>query len=289
MFFGGILELNSLHYDLHSHSTMSDGLLSPTGLVEHAVRQRVNVLALTDHDTTEGVEEALLVANALGVIVVPGVEVSVTWNRRTIHIVGLNIDPGNVELQQGLAALRRFRNLRAEEIGCRLEKAGIPGALQAAKGYAGGASIGRVHFARFLIEQGYAADMRAVFKCFLVKNKPGHVSGKWASLEQAVGWIRAAGGQAVIAHPARYRLSATQLRRLIGEFIECGGEGFEVVSGAHSRNDCFTMAMHAQRSSLVASCGSDYHGPGNPRIELGKISPFPSGCTPIWKSPRWRL
>ncbi len=279
----------SLRYDLHAHSTMSDGSLSPTELVEHALQQQVNVLALTDHDTTDGVAEALLAADVVGVNVVPGVEVSVTWNRRTIHVVGLNVDPENAELQQGLAGLRDFRDRRAEEIGRRLEKAGITGAHQAARKYAGGASIGRVHFARFLIEQGHAADMRTVFKHFLVKNKPGHVSGKWASLEQALGWIHRAGGQAVIAHPARYRLSATQLRRLIGEFMECGGEGLEVVSGGHSRNDCFAMAMHAQRSALLASCGSDYHGPENPWIELGRVEPFPPGCTPIWKSPRWRL
>lgn len=279
----------SLCYDLHAHSTMSDGSLSPAELVEHAVRQQVDVLALTDHDTTEGVAEARRVANVLGVIIVPGVEVSVTWNHRTIHIVGLNIDPEHAGLQQGLATQRSFRDWRAEEIGRRLAKAGIGGAYEAARKLAKGSSIGRIHFARFLIEQGRAADMRTVFKRFLIKNKPGYVRGNWVGLEQSLEWIHAAGGVAVIAHPARYRLSATQLRRLIGEFTENGGEGLEVVSGSHSRNDCFSMAMHAQRSALLASCGSDYHGPDNPWIELGKIAPFPPGCTPIWKSPGWRL
>ncbi len=278
----------SLRYDLHTHSTMSDGSFSPTDLVKYAAKQQVSVLSLTDHDTTEGVAEARLAANSLGVILVPGVEVSVTWNHSTIHILGLNVDPEDTELQQGLAALRSFRDWRAKEIGQRLEKTGIAEAYKAARGYASGSSIGRVHFARFLVKQGYATDMRDVFKRFLVKGKPGHVTGKWASLEQALEWIHGAGGQAVIAHPARYRMSVTRLRQLIGEFCECSGEGLEVVSGSHSRNDCITMATHAQRSALLASCGSDYHGPGNPWIELGKIAPFPTGCVPIWKSPRWK-
>ena len=279
----------SLNYDLHTHSTMSDGTLSPAKLIEYAVKQQIDVLALTDHDTTDGVAEAQSVASQSGVTVIPGVEISVTWNRRTIHIVGLNINPGHTGLQEGLAALRSFRDRRAEEIGRRLEKAGISGAYKAAREHAGGSSIGRTHFARFLVEQGYATDMRDVFKHFLIKRKPGHTGGEWAALDQAVGWIHAAGGQAIIAHPARYRLSATRLRRLISEFIECGGEGLEVVSGSYSRNDCFAMALQAQRFGLKASCGSDYHGPENPWIDLGKIAPFPPGCKPIWKSPGWRL
>ncbi len=279
-----------LRYDLHTHSTMSDGALSPAKLVEYAVKQQIDILALTDHDTTEGVAEASLAARNRQITIVPGVEISVTWSSCTIHILGLNVDHKNRQLQQGLAALRTFRNWRAKEIGRRLEKAGIAGSYSAAREYAGGASsIGRVHFARFLVAQGLAANVPAVFKRFLAKGKPGHVSGKWASLEQALAWIHGAGGQAVIAHPARYRLNATRLRRLIGEFNECGGEGLEVVSSSHSRKECVAMAMHARRSALLASCGSDYHGPGNPWAELGKIPPFPTGCTPIWKSPRWRL
>ncbi len=277
-----------LRYDLHTHSTLSDGSLSPTELVTYAARQQIDVLALTDHDTTEGVAEALRAAIGLKVSIVAGVEISVTWNHRTIHIVGLNINPENPELQQGLAALRAFRNWRAEEIGLRLEKAGIKGAYEAARKYATGSSIGRVHFARFLTEQGYAKDIRSVFKRFLVKNKPGYVNGRWTSLEQATGWIHAAGGQAVIAHPARYRLSATQLRRLLGEFTECGGEALEVVSSSHNRDDCLAMARHARHSGLLASCGSDYHGPGNLWAELGNIAPLPPGCSPIWKASCWR-
>ncbi len=280
---------SSICHDLHAHSTCSDGSLAPAELVARAARQGVQVLALTDHDTTEGIREAEAAADQLGVGLVPGVEISVSWERRTIHIVGLHVDPACEDLRQGLAGLRRFRRWRAEEIGRKLDKAGIEGALEGARRYAGGSSIGRIHFARFLIERGYAEDMRGVFKRFLVKGKPGHVAGQWAELEQAVGWIRAAGGMAVIAHPARYRLSATWLRRLIGEFRESGGVGIEVVSSSHSRDDCFAMALQARRAGLLASAGSDYHGPDNPWIELGRIPPLPNGCLPIWESPRWRL
>lgn len=279
----------SLCYDLHTHSTMSDGSLSPAQLVESAARMQVDVLALTDHDTTEGLEQAELAGRRHGVRLVPGVEVSVTWNGMTIHIVGLNIDPSHTELRRGLAAQRAFREWRAEEIGRRLEKVGIGGAYQAARCYAQGPIIGRTHFARFLVDQGYAPDMRTVFKRFLVKRKPGHVRGEWANLEQVLGWIHAAGGEAVIAHPARYRLSATRLRHLIGEFIECGGVAMEVVSGSHSPNDSLAMAGYARRFGLLASCGSDYHGPENPWIELGGTAALPAGCTPIWKTASWRL
>ncbi len=276
-------------YDLHAHSTFSDGTMSPAELVAHAARQGVAVLALTDHDTTDGVAEALIAARRNGTSVVPGVEISVTWDRRTIHIVGLLVDPDCQVLQEGLSGLRRFRRWRAEEIARRLSKAGIEGALEGARKQAAGSSIGRIHFARFLVEKGYAEEMRQVFKRFLVKGKPGHVRGEWATLEQAVSWIRAAGGMAVIAHPARYRLSAVRLRRLIGEFREVGGCGIEVVSSSHSRDDCFAMALQARRAGLLASAGSDYHGPDNPWIELGRIPPLPDGCLPVWESPRWRL
>ncbi len=276
-------------YDLHAHSTCSDGVLTPARLVAHAARQGVKVLALTDHDTTEGVHEAEHAADREGIRLVPGVEISVTWERHTIHIVGLQVDCRNEVLQEGLGGLRRFRRWRAEEIARRLGKAGVEGALEGARRFAHGASIGRIHFARFLIEQGHAGDMREVFKRFLVKGKPGHVAGEWAELEQAVSWIRAAGGMAVIAHPARYRFTATRLRRLIGEFRESGGVGIEVVSSSHSRDDCFAMALQARRAGLLASVGSDYHGPENPWIELGRIMPLPDGCLPIWESPGWRL
>jgi predicted metal-dependent phosphoesterase TrpH len=268
--------------DLHSHSTASDGTLRPEALVARAAAANVEVLALTDHDTTDGLAAAEAAAAAVGLTLVPGVEVSVSWGGRTIHIVGLAVDSGDAALQEGLARLREYRLWRAEEIGRRLEKAGIPGAFEGARALSSGHLVGRTHFARFLVRRGYAEDVRGVFRQFLLKGKPGHVPGDWARLEDAVGWIRGAGGQAVIAHPARYGFTATKLRRLIGELKEAGGVGIEVVSGSHSRDDCFVFARHAREHGLLASAGSDYHGPEDAWLELGRLPPLPEGCTPIW-------
>jgi predicted metal-dependent phosphoesterase TrpH len=271
-----------LHYDLHSHSTASDGSLSPTELVTRAHAAGVDVLALTDHDNTQGIPEAREVAADLGLRLVPGVEISVTWNKATIHIVGLNVDIENEALQQGLARLREFRTWRGEEIARRLAKHGIEGAYEGAKAYSHGLILSRTHFARFLVEQGHAKDMGKVFGKFLTHNKPGYVPGEWASLEEAVQWIHGAGGQAVIAHPARYRLSATRKRQFMGEFKELGGEGLEVVSGSHSKGDAYNMAQYAKRFGFLASRGSDYHGPEQPWVELGKLDDLPEGCEPVW-------
>ncbi|NKN33345.1 PHP domain-containing protein [Marichromatium bheemlicum] len=273
--------------DLHTHSNASDGTLTPQALVERAARAGLTMLALTDHDTTAGVDEARAAAARCALTLVPGVEISVTWNARTIHVVGLNVDPVNPELQQGLARLRVFRDWRAEEIGRRLAKHGISGAYEGARALSGGALIGRTHFARFLVGQRLAADTGDVFKRFLTTGKPGYVAGDWASLEEAVGWIRGAGGQAVIAHPARYKLTRTKLLQLIGEFREHGGGGIEVVTSSHSRDEVFTFARHAREQRLLASAGSDYHGPEQPWLVLGRLPPLPDGCVPIWRD--WSL
>ncbi|MET0101516.1 MAG: PHP domain-containing protein [Sedimenticola sp.] len=273
----------SICVDLHSHSTASDGTLTPSELVERAADKGVDVLALTDHDTTEGLEEAEAAALKAGICLVPGVEVSVTWNKQVIHLVGLGVDRTNSGLQQGLAKLRTFRDWRAEEIARRLEKSGIPGSYEGAKAYSNGRLISRTHFARYLVEKGYAPDTRKVFKRYLTQGNPGHVPGEWAALEEAVSWIVSAGGQAVLAHPARYRLTRTKLRRLIREFRNAGGEGMEVVSGSHSRDENFTMARHTIDFELRGSCGSDYHGPENPWAELGRLEPLPDGVKPIWE------
>lgn len=247
----------------------------------------VRVMALTDHDTLEGLDEAAGSAASLGMEFVPGVEVSVTWQAGTVHIVGLGIDPQARGLQQGLATLRRFRDWRAEEIGRRLEKHGIAGAFEGARERSNGRLISRTHFARFLVDNGHAPDIRAVFRKFLVDGKPGFVAGQWAELEDAVRWIRLAGGQAVIAHPARYRMTRSKLRRLIEAFVAVGGAGIEVVSGSHSRDDYFAMAQLARDYGLLASAGSDYHGPEHPWIELGQLPELPDGCRAIWKD--WQI
>ena len=270
-------------YDLHAHSTASDGTLGPRELVCHAVKAGVEVLALTDHDTTCGLAEAADEAFSAGLGFVPGVEISVSWNAHVVHLVGLGIDPDCRALQDGLRELRRFRDWRAEEMGRRLESVGISGAFEGAMALSSGRLIGRCHFARFLVNNGHVADERKVFKRFLTRGKPGYVPGQWATLEDAVTWIRAAGGQAVLAHPARYPFTRTKLRRLLTEFMAAGGEGLEVVSGSHSRDDNFAMAQHARDLGLLASLGSDYHGPDNPWRELGRFSALPDGCAPIWR------
>lgn len=277
----------SRNYDLHAHSTASDGTLSPTQLMQHAHAAGVEVMALTDHDTLEGLPEARTAARALGLGFVPGVEISVTWERVTVHIVGLGVDPDSEVLGHGLAGLREFRDWRAEEIGRRLARHGIEGAFEGALAYSNGRLISRTHFARFLVEKCHARDLRAVFRRFLVNGKPGFVAGQWAELEDAVRWIRESGGQAVIAHPARYRVNRSKLRRLIGEFVEAGGEAIEVVSGSHSREDYFVIAAHAHDFGLLASAGSDYHGPEHPWIELGRLPELPRGCKPVWQE--WTL
>jgi len=269
-------------HDLHAHSTASDGTLTPTELMTRAADSGVRVMALTDHDTLEGLPEARIVAENLGLVFVPGVEISVTWSGRTVHIVGLGVDEESKELQDGLLSLRNFRDWRAEEIGRRLAKSGIDGAYEGAKAFSNGHLISRTHFARFLVEAGHAKNVRQVFKHFLVNRKPGYVAGEWTPLADAVGWIRSAGGQAVIAHPARYDLTRTKLRRLIADFVEAGGEAIEVVSGSHSKDEYFTMAQHAKDFGLLSSAGSDYHGPENPWINLGPLPDLPPVCVPIW-------
>jgi predicted metal-dependent phosphoesterase TrpH len=271
--------------DLHTHSTASDGTLSPTDLIKRASAAGVEMMALTDHDTVAGIAEAARAAKAAGLTLIAGVEVSVTWNGRTVHVVGLDIDPNCANLLQGLQELQMYRVWRAEQIARRLAKAGFDGALDAARAHAKGGLIARTHFARFLVERGVAADIRGVFKHFLVHGKPGHVPSEWAALAQALEWIEAAGGHAVIAHPARYGFSRGKIQRLCREFRECGGRGLEVVSGSHSRDDAFTFARHATEQHLLASAGSDFHGPESSWIELGQLPALPDNCKPIWLLP----
>ncbi len=272
-----------LNIDLHSHSTVSDGTLSPAALVRRAWEQGVDVLALTDHDEVAGVADAEGEAGRVGIRLLAGVEISVTWGKQTIHLVGLDVDPDSRELQQGLARLRKYREWRGEEIGRRLERAGIENAYQGALGYRQGDLLTRTHYGRFLVGAGVVETMQEAFKRYLLRGKPGYVSGRWATLEEAVGWIRGAGGVAVVAHPARYGMTRTKLRAMLGEFIECGGEGLEVVSSSHNGNETRTMARNAIDLGLAASRGSDFHDPDNHWIELGRLPPLPDGCEPIWQ------
>ncbi len=273
-------------YDLHSHSTASDGTLDPTTLVGRARSAGVGVLALTDHDTLAGLTAATAAAGE-DLILVPGVEISVTWHGMTIHVLGLGVEPDNAALLQGLQALQEFRIWRAEEIARKLEAKGIPGALEGAHYFCKGAILSRTHFAHFLVDSGRASSLREVFRKFLVNGKPGYVNGQWASMSDAVGWITRAGGMAVIAHPARYRLTRSKLRALVDDFRAAGGTGLEVVSGSHSLDEARCMAAVSREHGLYASAGSDYHGPEKPWVELGRLHRLPEGCTPIWEADTW--
>jgi predicted metal-dependent phosphoesterase TrpH len=268
--------------DLHSHSTVSDGTLTPSELVHHAHARGVQVLALTDHDDVAGLPEATDTAHELGMSLIPGVEISVTWNRRTLHIVGLRVSAVHEPLQTGLAKIRESRHTRAQGMADSLSRFGIANSLQGAYDFAPQGIISRTHFARFLVAQGYAKDTRSVFKRFLVKGKPGYFEHRWADLADAVSWIVHSGGIAVLAHPGRYDLGRTNLLTLLYEFREMGGRGIEVVSGSHTVEQYQEFARLAHQFDLLASSGSDYHGPGQSYLEMGRLPALPHGCVPVW-------
>lgn len=269
--------------DLHCHSTVSDGVLTPTELVNYAAEKGIRVLALTDHDDVAGLATARGIAETHGMQFINGVEVSVTWRRRTLHIVGLKINPEYAPLVEGLASIRAGRHTRAEGMAQALEKVGIHGALEGAYEYSKGGIISRTHFARFLIEKGSAKDTKAVFKHYLVKGKPGYVEHQWASLEDAMAWIIGSGGVAVIAHPGRYDLGRVTMLELMHEFRALGGSAIEVVTGSHTVDQYQEFAKMAKSFDLASSMGSDYHGKGQAYIDMGRLPSLPSNCLPVWR------
>ena len=274
---------NALTIDLHAHSNVSDGLLTPVELVEHAAMHHVDVLALTDHDDTGGLGIAAIEAKRWGLQLINGVEISVTWKKRTLHIVGLKIDPEYPPLKAGLAAIRAGRHVRAAGMAAGLDKAGIMGSLEGAYQYAQESIISRTHFARFLVNSGVAKDNKAVFKNYLVKGKPGYFEHEWASLEDAVSWIVGSGGVAVIAHPGRYDLGRTNMLLLLEEFRALGGAAIEVVTGSHTVDQYMEFAKYAHQFDLKSSQGSDYHGKGISFMEMGRLPALPSHCIPVWQ------
>ena len=311
-----------LNVDLHSHSLASDGLLQAHEVAARAKAGGVDVWALTDHDETKALGDARAAAEALGMRFVNGVEISVSWTPRdavasavasaaatavatavatsgtgatavrkarsaadtTIHIVGLQIDPANATLAKGLKALRSGRDERAARMALDLEIAGIHGALEGAKKYAINPELlSRSHFARFLVEAGKATSTHQAFFNYLTEGKPGFVQHQWATLAEAVSWIRAAGGVAVVAHPGRYKqLSQPQLSEFFAEFKDLGGRAIEVMTGSHSASQYDHFAEVARCYGFLASRGSDYHGPGESHVEPGALPPLPSDLTPVW-------
>ena len=271
------------NFDLHNHSTCSDGLLSPTQLIELAARGRADAVALTDHDTVEGLAEAAEAAHRVGIRWVPGVEISVSWADTTLHIVGLGIDAGSPVLAAGLQSIRDGRHGRAARIAKALEAHGIEGVLEGALAFAENESmLSRTHIARYLVEKGAVKDTQAAFDKYLAKGKPAYVAHEWASLENAIAWIRAAGGIAVLAHPGRYGLKPWARGELLEEFRRLGGEAIEVVTGSHRPEQYATWQRLAEEHGMLASRGADYHGPGESPYEPGRLPPLPKSITPVW-------
>ncbi|MFA6921150.1 MAG: 3',5'-nucleoside bisphosphate phosphatase [Gallionella sp.] len=279
-----------LDYDLHCHSSISDGTLTPTELVGRASERGVKMLALTDHDDTDGLAEARRAAEQCGMTFVNGVEISVSWRKHTLHLVGLDIDPDYVPLQQGLQSVRGGRTERARKMGDELAKVGIGGVFQGALKYAGNPNmIGRTHFARYLVEAGHCKDVKSVFNRFLATGKPGYVPHQWATLSDAIGWIKGSGGVAVLAHPGRYMvgrhsMGKTTMRELLIEFVELGGQALEVVTGSHTPEQYAEFARYAEEFNLLSSCGSDFHGPGESFRDLGRLPDLPLICKPVWQA-----
>jgi len=269
--------------DLHSHSFHSDGVLSPAAVAARAKANGVDVWALTDHDELSGIAAARTAAEAIDLRFIAGVEISITWAGKTIHIVGLDIDECDPTLVQGLSSVRNGRLLRGREMSEQLERVGISGAFEGALQFAENPEmLGRTHFARFLVESGVCATVSEVFQNYLVEGKPGFVPHRWATLEESVSWIRSAGGRAVIAHPGRYGLDDMRLGALIDSFRDLGGEGIEVVTGSHTPDQYAQFARIAKQSQLLASRGSDFHGPEESRVDIGSLPNLPADLKPVW-------
>lgn len=272
-----------LNADLHCHSKVSDGTLTPTEVAQVAADAGVDLWALTDHDEVGGQREARAAAEALGMRYVEGVEISITWANRTVHIVGLDIDATNPELIDGLAATRGGRAARARQMSDQLADAGIPDAYEGALRFVGNPDlISRTHFARYLVDIGKCSSVSDVFTRFLIEGKPGYVPHRWATLEESVRWIVGAGGIAIVAHPGRYKFTQLEFGALFDEFRGLGGEGIEVVTGSHTPEQYREYAEVARKYGFLASRGSDFHGPTESRALLGKLPPLPDDLTPVW-------
>jgi len=274
-----------LNADLHCHSVVSDGTLTPEDLAARAKANGVELWSLTDHDEIGGQHRAAAAARSQGMAYLTGTEISVTFAGNTVHIVGLGFDPDNAALAQGLAATRAGRGERAQEMAAQLAQVGIHGAYEGALKFVGNPElISRTHFARFLVETQVCRDTNEVFRKYLTEGKPGYVPHRWATLGDAVRWINEAGGLAVIAHPARYKFTANEEYALFSEFKAHGGAGVEVVTGSHTAAEYVTYAAMAEEFGLAASRGSDFHSPDESHTDLGTLPYLPGHLTPIWET-----
>lgn len=269
--------------DFHCHSEISDGLHPPRDVVRFAANNGVDVLALTDHDNIGGLAEAREAAGEHGIRFIDGVEISVTWTSKTLHIVGVNVDPSNAKLCAGLETIRSGRMQRAEKMAESLARIGIGGVLQGAMSFAKNPDmIGRTHFARYLVGAGHVKDVKTVFKKYLVPGKPGYVPHEWASLGDAVRWIVGAGGMPIVAHPGRYDIGPNAMKRLLAEFKTLGGLGVEVVTSNHTAEHIERFTRLALEYELLGSRGSDFHGDEDGRVQLGRVPPLPAQLKPVW-------
>lgn len=270
--------------DLHSHSQASDGTLTPAALVEAANAAGVDTLALTDHDTLDGLDQAFAKASELGMRLIPGVEISVTWQKRTLHVVGLNVSNSSV-LSAGLHNLQVQRARRAETIAAKLQPAGLKNALERARHMAAGGQITRTHFARLLVADGLCKNGKQAFKRYLKPGKPGYAKVQWAGLGEAIHWIQAAGGLAVLAHPHGYNMSHAWRQRTVAAFAGAGGDALEICTGTTTPRQVDASAADARQHGLAGSVGSDFHSPEQRWLALGRLAALPADLSPVWEHP----
>ena len=269
--------------DLHNHSYYSDGFYSPAEVVKFAYEADCDLFSLTDHDTTEGIAEAQIEADKLGIQLINGVEISAFWRNMAIHVVGLGVDLNNDNLQEGLAHNRRLRKDRAEKIALGLWRSGIKDTLEKTQILSKTEMLTRTHFAQMLIGEGYCKDMKSVFRRYLTGKKPGGVRVEWKNIDEVVGWIHAAGGQAVLAHPFRYKMTQTKIKNMLIDFKEILGDGVEVVTATSTDEEITLSNQWAKEYELLSSCGSDYHGWPNQRIQIGSLRDLPNLDNAIWR------
>ena len=273
--------------DLHSHSYYSDGVYSPSEVIELANQVKCDLFSLTDHDTTVGVLEAQERADDLSLNFIPGVEISAFWQNMTIHILGIGVNVDNDILQKGLRRNQELRKERAEKIAHGLRRTGIKDALEKTRALSKTNMITRTHFAQMLIQEGYCKDMKSVFRRFLTGNKPGAVRVEWSGFEEVISWIHASGGLSVIAHPFRYRMTQAKIKRMFSEFKEAYGDGVEAITANSSKQEINLCSNWANESNLLISSGSDYHGWPSQRINIGSQREIPNSDNLIWNHLSW--
>jgi predicted metal-dependent phosphoesterase TrpH len=274
--------------DLHCHSYYSDGVHSPSEVIELANQVKCDLFSLTDHDTTVGVLEAQERADDLSLNFIPGVEISAFWQNMTIHILGIGVNVDNDILQKGLRRNQELRKERAEKIAHGLRRTGIKDVLEKTRALSKTNMITRTHFAQMLIQEGYCKDMKSVFRRFLTGNKPGAVRVEWSGFEEVISWIHASGGLSVIAHPFRYRMTQAKIKRMFGEFKEAYGDGVEVITAMSSEQEINLCSNWAKEINLLISSGSDYHGWPNQRINIGSLKEIPNSDNLIWNHLSWQ-